>query len=112
MTTVKCNICGNELEGYCKIKKTSIKPNKARQCESYNFDSTKVKTAIPIYTELRPDWYWNRKEVINKAKKELKKIEEGRKINPQYIGNMPRSSMEHPLTGDLSRFVSTGAKEN
>lgn len=105
---VKCALCMNQVDRYCKVKKTLINLNKKRICDRYKFDEKKVKERYEIPSEMRPDWFWNRKELINKHKKEQKKIEEARKINPNY---MPGGTFGHPLTGDLSRFVSTSNKE-
>lgn len=110
MKRVKCSVCVYQTNGYCSIKKVSVSPNKKRDCDYYSFDKTKVKESKPIASELRPDWYWNRKELLSKHRRELKKIEEGKKINPNYVGSIPVS--DHPLTGDLSRFTSTAVKSS
>jgi len=57
------------------------------------------KTDIP--STMRPSWFWDRKEYI-KEKRRLVAEEQSRKTPNTNDHN-------HPLTGDLSRFVKSTA---
>ena len=108
---VKCKVCDNELSGFCKIKKTKVKPNKQRTCEAYVFNEGKVKAKEEIHT-VRVS-YRDQERAKKLYKEELKKLKAMEKAGPQQgtaqdLGLVkPRTNLEHPLTGDLSRFTTT-----
>jgi len=35
---IKCNMCVNEVNRKCSVKKTTVKLNKSRKCNEYEFD--------------------------------------------------------------------------
>ncbi len=35
---IKCNMCANELDRKCVVKKVTVKLNKSRKCNEYEFD--------------------------------------------------------------------------
>lgn len=133
MSKVKCAVCANETASMCKIKKVKIKLNKKRLCEAYVYDEAKVraKQVIPTISF----GYTEQEEHRKKMKEELKTLkrlmkqqpqdgtakslgllkeatEESRIIkpgDPKFV--MPSGDQKHPLTGDLSRFVTTANKE-
>lgn len=127
---VRCNICENELNGFCKVKKISVKVNKKRTCEAYIYKESKVKAKQDIpkirisYSE-QQDIRKKQKEAIKQLRAALK---EGQRqgtardlglIQPEAAEDssiiqpgdprfaMPGKDMKHPLTGDLSRFTTT-----
>lgn len=134
MAKVRCNICANEISGVCKVKKIGVKLNKPRKCEAYIYEESKVKEGqeVPV-TRFN---YTDRMEAKKQRKEELKELrklireqrrgpnngtaqdlglispkEESRIIKPNdYVvrGPIPGTGdSKHPLTGDLTRFVTT-----
>jgi hypothetical protein len=101
MSKITCATCANEENRYCNAKKISVAVNKRRHCHKYVLEMSKVKEKQIIKTikmgykereALRKEY----KEIVRQAKLEAA----GQKTtNPKY-----------PLTGDLSRFVSTAGE--
>ena len=134
MPKIKCKVCANEKVGFCKVKKVSVKLNKARQCEAYVYEETKVKDRqeIPVTRQN----YTNSLELRKQRKDELKALKEAMKNRPnngtakdlglmseqdqknkiikpgdsKFI--MPNANQKYPLTGDLSRFKTTANDGN
>lgn len=124
---VKCRVCDNEKDGFCKVKKIGVKVNKSRTCEAYIYNESKVKAKQELKTTKIS--YADRERAKAMRKEELKKLrallkegqrqgtakdlgliekEESRIIkpgDPRFV--MPNSDPKHPLTGDLSRFTTT-----
>lgn len=117
MSKVRCRVCEREMQGYCPVKKTQVRLNKARTCKTFTHDITKVKIKQKLPAEMRPDWFHDRKGAMNKAKKEMKARETARKkelFNTEsYMSSITsgQGTSEHPLTGDLSRFTTTANKK-
>lgn len=126
MAKVRCNVCDNEDGGTCLVKKAHINVNKSRKCEAYIFAEAKVKVRKDI--EITRVGYRQQQENKRRMKAELKRIKEELKKGPrqgtaqdlglvQYspsivmpgdIGyTIPNKDSKHPLTGDLSRFITT-----
>ena len=132
--TTKCRVCANEINSFCKIKKIKIKINKKRKCEAYIFDESKVKTKqnVPVIKF----GYKQQQEAKRRFKAQMKELRELRKLAAKGPGRGtardlglvkpdeesriitpgdPRFSMpgntKHPLTGDLSRFVTTASNK-
>jgi hypothetical protein len=122
----KCRVCANENSGFCKVKKTTVKTNKARACKYFQMDTSKIQVKQDLPTTFRPEWYHDRKAYVNKLKKEEKLREEARikeLFNPTDfkvpgLDGLPGKATllvttphtgdaKYPITGDLSRFVST-----
>lgn len=72
---VKCRVCANEKDGFCLIKKCHVKLNKARICDGFDNDFSKVRIKEKVPTVMRPDWYWKAKEVRRAYKMFLKNQE-------------------------------------
>jgi hypothetical protein len=130
MSKVKCKVCANEVSGFCKVKKMRVKVNKPRTCEVYIYDETKLKAKedIPIIKF----GYKEQQEAKRRFKEEMKALKELAKQKPSQgtaknLGlinssqhniitpgdprfSMPQKDLKHPLTGDLSRFISTANK--
>lgn len=115
MTAVVCKFCKAEKERKClKKKKATVDLNKRRACKLYEVDADRVikfaedKMSRPRpKVTLRPDWYWD-KSLRPKVAEDAKLND---KIFDQFgttVGQTKDSA--HPLTGDLSRFVSTEEK--
>lgn len=113
---VKCKVCANENKGVCNIKKIGVKLNKNRICNAYIYDEKKMKAkqTIPyIYVS-----YSEREAERKKGKLERSELRKIPQVKPadktaQNLGLItPRPvDTKHPLTGDLSRFVSTANKD-
>lgn len=116
MAKVKCRVCANEDKGVCKIKKIGIKLNKDRLCNAYIYDEKKMKAkqTIPsIYVS-----YSDREEARKKGKLERAEVRKMAQEKPadkaaRNLGLIPQRTVDqkHPLTGDLSRFVSSATKD-
>ena len=116
MTKIKCNVCSNENNSFCTIKKVKVHINKKRKCDKYVYDSSKlrVKHKTPStrvgYAELQTD--------RQQAKKELKELKGLVDMPPdqktaQNLGLINKDyTTKHPLTGDLSRFTTTATKKD
>jgi len=109
---VSCAICEAQYNRFCTTKRVTVALNKKRLCDKFIYDENKVKNGVPIPTTRIT---FNNKEALRKEhKKELKelrdKLKEGIEVKPE--NTVPRTTSEkHPLTGDLSRFTTTGSKD-
>lgn len=106
----KCKFCKFEKEAKCSKKKNAtIKLNKRRACNLFVVDEDKAadflerreRNKIDI-TDM-PSWYWIRD--LRRAKRIEAKAEEP----SQFTTTAIPTDNKHPLTGDLSRFLSTTA---
>lgn len=106
---ITCSICKNEEKKFCTVKKSSVAPNKRRHCDKFIFEPAKVKEKQILKTVRLT---YREKEALRKYyKEELKRYKQAEKEG--ILDQVPQTSSAHPLTGDLSRFVSTaGEKEN
>lgn len=101
---VTCAICKNEVNKKCVAKKnSSVALNKRRRCDLFILEAEKVKTKQILKTVRMT---YEEKEALRKEYKEqlriYKEAAKQAKSAPKFPG-----SAKHPLTGDLSRFVST-----
>jgi len=112
---VSCTICKAQYNGFCTIKKVSVSLNKRRHCDKYVFDESKVKEGVPIPTKRIT---FKEKEAIRKERKEQLKEIRARLKEQQGIKDgtiqesrifKPYGNEKYPLTGDLSRFTTTGS---
>jgi len=130
MAKVRCKVCANELKGFCKIKKIGVKTNKPRLCEAYIYDEVKIKARDDI--KVIRMGYQEQEEQRRRMKEELRELRRMLKEKPSQgtakdLGlvkqdenniilpgdrrfNMPSTDMKHPLTGDLSRFITNAEK--
>ena len=116
MAKVKCSVCANEESSFCKIKKVKISLNKKRLCNAYIYDESKLKKKQDVEIIRIPfsEQEESRKEA-KKKRKELRALLKQQKINQsaekEFINaSNERLNTKHPLTGDLSRFVSSSTK--
>jgi hypothetical protein len=117
MSKVRCKLCANENNGICSSKKIGVKPNKPRNCEVFVLDESKDKPKqdIPVYRfgfKEQQEEKKRRKEDLELAREHSKKgiidyrdMNDVRKVVPNNV-----FSNKHPLTGDLSRFMTTATK--
>ena len=78
---VKCVDCINQERGKCSIKRTSVKLNKSRKCDSYKLD----------------------------IKKDIARLERlARVLDHQEAPT--KEVVAHPVTGDLSRFKTSASE--
>lgn len=115
---VVCRLCKNQENNMCIKKKTAVKPNKRRNCDSYLYDEAKYKPAGDIPT-VRIG-YAEAMEAKKRAKSAKKMLKTLAAMQPgdgtaRQLGLIPGGGSmldSHPLTGDLSRFTTTAAKPN
>ncbi len=105
MGKITCATCLNEDSKKCTVKKgtPTIHPNKRRQCGLYVLEPTKVK-AKQIIKTVRMG-YSEREALRAEYKKQLKQLK-----RDSVKVQAPRN-VQHPLTGDLSRFTSTAGSD-
>jgi hypothetical protein len=111
----------------CLIKKIGVAINKSRLCETYVYDEGKLKAKVHVSTI--KIGYKDHQESKRRLKEELKSLKKSMEAYPsqgatQDLGvakpvenkivtmedpgfYMPRADNKHPLTGDLSRFLTT-----
>lgn len=116
MAKVKCSVCANEESSFCKIKKVKVHINKKRLCKAYIYDEAKLKAKQPIETIIIPfSAQEETKKQVKEDRKKARALLKQQKINKSddeefiRISN-DRLNTKHPLTGDLSRFISSGSK--
>lgn len=111
---VRCATCKNQVNAFCLVKKCKVALNKRRKCDKFKIDPNKVKLKkeIPTTRGPAPSLIKDLKKEYKKALKEeaarqgaLKKAQENKYSDAIRVPND-----KHPLTGDLSRFVSTAGK--
>lgn len=111
MAKVKCRICSNELSGLCSVKKIGVKTNKPRICNNFIYDESKIKIHKEIPTI--KFGYKEKQEAKMKRKEEIKRLrQELSNKNPNTLKNIDAvasTNMKYPLTGDLSRFISSAS---
>jgi len=112
---ISCSVCRAQYNKFCTVKKVSVSLNKKRRCDKYVFDEGKVKEGIPIPTKRIT---FKEKELIKEERKEQLKEIKARLKEQQGIKDgttqesrifKPYGSEKYPLTGDLSRFTTTGS---
>ena len=112
---VSCIVCKAQYNKFCTTKRVTVSLNKKRHCDKYVFEESKIKEGIPIPTtrityrekEVKRE---ERKEQLKELKARLKE-QEGIKdgtIKESRIFK-PHGDEKYPLTGDLSRFTTTGS---
>jgi hypothetical protein len=122
--SIKCGLCKHENNKRCSIKNVKVKLNKKRRCNKFSFDETKDKVKGPPPVTTRVSYI----EAENKRKEAKKKLKELRKqiqrernteepvtktnyVDPNRLVSYNTNS-KHPLTGDLSRFMSTAVEKD
>lgn len=112
---VSCSVCRAQYNKFCTVKRVSVSLNKKRHCDKYVFEEGKIKEGIPIPTKRIT---FKEKELVRKERKEqlkeLKdKLKEQQGIKDGTIKESrifkPHGNEKYPLTGDLSRFTTTGS---
>ena len=124
MIKIRCNVCLNEKNGFCTIKKIRIHANKKRKCDNYIYDSSKLKNKqkIPSVKSSYVEEQAGKRVSKNGRRETKKKLKELKTL----VGTTPGNSLVHderyitsirnnsdakyPITGDLSRFTTTAIK--
>ena len=91
---IRCRNCKSCIleSSWCYLKKSAVGLNKTRYCSLFEFDQDKFLT--------------REKNAIESQRRSVKKAVHKPTITaPNMIDVTP----EHPLTGDLSRFSTTGS---
>jgi len=109
---VSCAVCEAQYNRFCTVKRVTVALNKKRICDKFIYDKNKVKNGVSIPTTRIT--FADREALREEHKEGLKelreKLKEGVKVEPENI--VPRTTNEkYPLTGDLSRFTTTGSKD-
>jgi uncharacterized cysteine cluster protein YcgN (CxxCxxCC family) len=87
----------------CRLKQSRVSPNKNKFCNYFSLDKHKVKERHTIPSQRVMSWNLKKSEKQKKIKEmEIENVM--RTVNPESITD----DKEHPLTGDLSRFKTTG----
>lgn len=123
---VRCAECKAQYNKFCTIKKVTVSLNKDRFCNSFTHDQAKVKIKQVLPTTRIG---FTEQEKLRKQRKEdLKKLREHMKREGLFNDNVnvpkpkeelpaesriykPYGDEKYPLTGDLSRFTTTGTKK-
>ena len=98
---VRCAACVNEKDKICMLKKIGVKINKPRVCESFSLVEGKAKVRVTLPSV---KFGYAEQQEAKRMRKERK--EEQSKPTVSATRNTTTTSA-HPLTGDLSRFVSS-----
>jgi hypothetical protein len=95
---VTCATCKAEFKSKCNAKKgrPSVALNKRRRCDKYVLEPLKVKAKQILKTVHMP--YKDKEALKREYKEQLKQYRQAAKN---------QGSVQHPMTGDLSRFIST-----
>ena len=127
MSKVKCNVCSNEKGGICIIKKIGVSIKKPRICEAFIYNEAKLKAKQDIPTI--KSGYKDQQADKLRLKEELKAIKDAMKEGPSqgtakdlglikpeeavinYSVPYTTNNTKYPLTGDLSRFLTTATTE-
>ena len=114
---VRCATCKAYYNKFCTVKRVTVSPNKKRICDKYQHDQSKVKLVQPLPTTRIS---YREKERLRKERKEnLKKLKAQLKLQKQHEDKVeesriykPSGNEKYPLTGDLSRFTTTGTSKD
>jgi len=115
---VRCATCKNLYRNFCIVKKVGVAINKSRLCNKYKFDQQKVKikqvlptTRLP-FAQQQLDKQTRKAEIkqIKEAIKREKLLEKQGPVQESRIWK-PTGDTKFPLTGDLSRFTTTGTNK-
>ncbi len=119
---VRCRECKAQHQGFCVTKRVSVSINKKRYCDKFQHDQAKIKIKQVLPTVRLPYREQERQRKQNKEDLKLlrKMLKEEGKLDAN--GNLteplpdsriykPYGNEKFPLTGDLSRFTTTGTKE-
>ena len=107
---VKCRVCENEDNSFCKVKQCTVRTNKARHCKAFIMNESKIKVKLKPKSVERPDWYWNRKQVIKDLKKEAIREQQAKEIDAQN-GNtkwMDATYLEVKQIDEYNTFTDKG----
>lgn len=105
MSKITCATCYHEKDRFCREKKIGVSINKRRNCSEYFLEYSKVKEKQVIKTVKMS--YKKKEELKRRYKEQLKQLKQNGPADP---GTRTADPM-HPLTGDLSRFVSTASDD-
>ncbi len=126
MKRVRCVECKAQYNKFCTIKRVTVSLNKDRLCNVFKHDQAKVKIkkvlpTVRIGFEEQEKLRKQRKENLKKLKEHLKregKLNTGvnvpklkEEVPPESRIYKPYGDEKYPLTGDLSRFTTTGTKK-
>ncbi len=126
MKKVRCVECKAQYNKFCTIKKVTVSLNKDRLCGIFKHDQAKVRIKQVLPT-VRIG-FEEQEKLRKQRKKDLKKLREHLKregmlnndynvpkpkeeVSPESRIYKPYGDEKYPLTGDLSRFTTTGTNK-
>lgn len=105
---VVCAVCANEDDRKCLVKKSRVSVNKRRRCVQFILEPSKVKAKQIIKTVKMGH---KETEALRKEYKEQLKQFKAQAKQRGLTNKTPMAGdSKHPLTGDLSRFISTAGQ--
>lgn len=123
---VRCAECKVQYNKFCTVKKVTVSLNKGRFCDKFMHDQAKVKIKQVLPTT--KIGFAEQEKLRKQRKKDLKMLKEHLKregllndnvnvpkpkeeASPESRIYKPYGDEKYPLTGDLSRFTTTGTKK-
>jgi hypothetical protein len=124
---VRCALCASQYKKFCTTKRVGVSLNKSRHCDKFKHDQTKVTIERVLPTTRLP--YTEQAKLKEQQKNNLKMLREHLKKEREEQLNQkaglspkthpiesriykPHGNEKYPLTGDLSRFTTTGTGED
>lgn len=105
---IRCSHCEifSPEQRVCSLKQTRVSPNKKKYCSNFSLDEDKVSTKNKIPTQRVESWYLKKSDLQKRAKEaEIERI----KQEAMTVDTVKDEN--YPLTGDLSRFKTTGTDD-
>lgn len=93
---VKCRDCAKELNGKCTVTRASVKLNKSRKCNDYEFEQSRDLMRL----ERKARAMDNQDRAYKAKMAELNRL----------AAEQSKEDTAHPTTGDLSRFTTTASE--
>ena len=103
--TVRCSWCLNFVDKQCLAQNVNnnLKANKKRKCNYFVLDPVNYEKRVLRHKNVKTQW---RPDTIYMSNSEIKKRQ---KLQKEALEKARRGvNTEHPITGDLSKFKTTG----
>lgn len=105
---IRCSHCEifDSEQRICVLKQTRVSPNKKKYCSNFLLDESKIRAKTKIPTQRVESHHIKKSDLQKKAKEaEIERI----KQEAMNVG--VAKDENYPLTGDLSRFKTTGTDD-
>lgn len=86
---IKCKDCVNEIERKCAVTKATVKLNKSRKCNDYEFEASREIARL------------------ERKAKAMDNRDRAAMAKQATLAELQAAQVAHPSTGDLSRFKTT-----